>query len=54
MHPAGHISFASNYLNRKVFEKIGWDDVVNGKEHTPILHEKAGFTLGDLQASFGA
>lgn len=53
-HPAGHMSFASNYLNRNIFEQIGWDDVMNGKENTPKLEEKAGFTLEDLQAEFGA
>jgi hypothetical protein len=46
------MSFASNYLNRTVFDQIGWDDVMNGKENTPLLHEKADFTLLDLQASF--
>ena len=46
------MSFASNYLNRRVFDQIDWDDVMNGKQNTPVLHEKAGFTLADLQASF--
>lgn len=54
LHPTWHMSFASNYLNRNLFEQIGWEDVVNGKENTTILHEKAGFTLGDLQAEFWA
>lgn len=54
LHPVGHMSFASNYVNRNLFEQIGWEDVVNGKENTPILYEKAGFTLGDLQAEFWA
>lgn len=54
MHPAGHMSFASNYLGKNPFDTLGWDEVVNGKEHTPKLQKKAGFTLGDLQAEFGA
>lgn len=48
------MSFASNYLEKKPFDTLGWDDVMNGKKNTPTLHDKAEFTLADLQASFGA
>lgn len=37
-----------------MFEQIGWNDVVNAKENTLQLTDRAEFTLKDLQAEFGA
>lgn len=53
-HSLGHMSLAKNYKNRKVFDQIDWDDVVNGKENTPKLSQRADFTLEDLQWEFWA
>lgn len=53
-HPEGHMSFASNYSNREVFDTVWWEDSMNSIPSKPELADKAEFSIEDLQIEFGA
>jgi len=53
-HPQWHMSFASNYKNREIFEEIWWEDAVNWIPSKLELSQKAEFNLDDLSAEFWA
>lgn len=53
-HPEWHMSFASNYKNREIFDLIWWEDAVNWIPSKLELSEKAEFDTDDLSAEFWA
>lgn len=53
-HPQWHMSFASNYKNREVFDSIWWEDAMNGIPNKLELSPTAEFTQKDLQTEFWA
>ncbi len=53
-HPPWHMSFVSNYLWKKPFDTIDWDEVVNHIPNELQLSKKAGFTKVDLASELGA
>lgn len=49
-HPKGHISFADNYLDKKPFDMITYEEVQSWTKENHRLASTAEFTVGELQS----
>lgn len=49
-HPRGHISFADNYVGKKVFDMIAYEEVKDWTEENHWLSSTAEFTIKELQS----
>jgi nicotinamidase/pyrazinamidase len=49
-HPRGHISFADNYLDKKPFDMIAYEEVKDWTEENHRLAPEAEFTVEELQS----